>query len=81
MMTPAILADRAKAMADETGCEFKALNEKQIRKEGMGCLLGVAQGSKEEACLITVKYSHPDATKTIALVGKGITFDACGVCP
>jgi leucyl aminopeptidase len=79
MMTPSILADRAKAMADETGCEFRALNEKQIRKEGMGCLLGVAQGSKEEARLITVKYSHPDATKTIALVGKGVTFDAGGI--
>jgi leucyl aminopeptidase len=43
--------------------------------------LGVSRGSAEEACLIVLRYEHPEANAedTIALVGKGITFDSGGI--
>ena len=47
-----------------------------MEKLGMGALLSVSQGSEEEAQLITLKHTHPSASKTVAIVGKGVTFDA-----
>jgi leucyl aminopeptidase len=78
-LTPTILANEAKAMAEETGAEFYALDEKEMKKLGMNAILAVSAGSDEEARLIVVKHTHPDAKKTIAIVGKGLTFDAGGI--
>ena len=47
---------------------------------GMGLLLSVSQGSDEPAKLITLEYSGADKNKkTVALVGKGVTFDTGGI--
>ncbi len=78
-LTPSSLADRAAVMGKEFGAEVTILGEKEMTGLGMGSLLAVAQGSDEEAKLICLKYSHPKATKTVALVGKGLTFDAGGI--
>jgi leucyl aminopeptidase len=78
-LTPSILADEARKMAEETGAEFYALDEEQMGDLGMNSLLAVSAGSKEEARLIVVKHFHPEAEKTIAIVGKGLTFDAGGI--
>ncbi len=69
--------------------------EAELRKRQFGALLAVSQGSQEEAQLITLEYrpkvkSQKSASarqpsrdgskiKTVALVGKGITFDSGGV--
>jgi leucyl aminopeptidase len=78
-LTPTILADKASALAKEFDVECEILDEAAMEKLGMGSLLSVSQGSSEEARLITLKYTHPKATKTVALVGKGLTFDAGGI--
>ena len=78
-LTPSILAKEAEAMAKETGAEFEVFDEKKMKKLGMNSLLSVSQGSDEEAKLIFIKHTHPDAKKTIAIVGKGLTFDAGGI--
>jgi leucyl aminopeptidase len=78
-MTPVILAAAAKEMAEETGAEYYELDEAQMAELGMNSLLCVSAGSEEEARLIVVKHTHPQATKTIAIVGKGLTFDAGGI--
>ena len=77
-LTPTILAQEAEKMAKETGAEFEVFDEKKMKKLGMNSLLAVSQGSDEEAKLIFIKHTHPDAKKTIAIVGKGLTFDAGG---
>ena len=47
---------------------------------GMGALLGVAKGSKEEPKLIVLEYNgNPNSPDKLALVGKGITFDSGGI--
>ncbi len=77
-LTPSILAEKAKQLAADVGSSVEVLDEKDMEKLGMGALLSVSQGSDEEAKLITLKHTHPSATKTVAIVGKGLTFDAGG---
>jgi leucyl aminopeptidase len=55
------------------------LDEVAIANEGLGGLMGVARGSAEPPRLIELVYEPPGARGTVALVGKGITFDSGGL--
>jgi leucyl aminopeptidase len=55
------------------------LDEVAIAGEGLGGLLGVSLGSDKPPRLIELVYDPPDAVGSIALVGKGITFDSGGL--
>lgn len=50
----------------------------QMKEMGMEALLGIARGSDEEPRFIALRY-HGGSGNTIALVGKGITFDTGGL--
>ena len=81
-MTPTVLAQRAQAMAAEVGLACEILEEGRMRELGMGSLLGVAQGSAQPPKMIILTYTPkgPVTSKeTIALVGKGVTFDSGGI--
>jgi leucyl aminopeptidase len=81
-MTPTLLADRARAMAAESGLECEVLDQDRMTQLGMGSLLGVAQGSAEPPALIIVRYkpaTPPKSTDHLGLVGKGVTFDSGGI--
>lgn len=81
-MTPTILAERAKQVAEECGLEFDALDPARMEQEGMGALLAVARGSEEPARLIVLRYTPKGKKKgdgLLALVGKGVTFDTGGI--
>jgi leucyl aminopeptidase len=68
-----------KAMADD-GIEFEVLDEKAMAKLGMGALLGVAQGSVRPPRLLVMRWNGAAASReTVALIGKGITFDTGGI--
>ena len=79
--TPTYLANTAtKLAAKHKSLTTKILTEKQMEKLGMGSLLSVSAGSKEEAKLIVIEYKGSKATsKPYVLVGKGITFDTGGI--
>ncbi len=79
--TPAYLAAQARALAKtHKTIKTTVLEEKDMRKLGMGSLLSVARGSTEPAKLITLEYHGADKKqKPIVLVGKGITFDTGGI--
>ncbi|MCS7078939.1 MAG: leucyl aminopeptidase [Chloracidobacterium sp.] len=80
-LTPTDLAHHAQEMANQVGLQTDILNENKMRDLGMEALLAVARGSKEEPRLITVRYtpSNGERRETIALLGKGITFDTGGI--
>lgn len=80
-MTPDILFQDAKKLAKGSKANVSALSPKEMRKLGMGGILGVAQGSAEEPRLIVVEYRGGLSTKDapLVLVGKGITFDTGGL--
>ena len=78
-MTPQRLADVAAEIADREGLSLSVLDESALAAERLGGLLGVAAGSTEPPRLIELVYDPPDARATVALVGKGITFDSGGL--
>lgn len=78
VVTPTYLADVARQIADRRGLELEIWDRQRIQSENFGLLAAVARGSKQEPRFIRISYRHPEANKTIALVGKGITFDTGG---
>jgi len=79
-MTPSDMAEAAHRLAGEQGLECTILEKDEMARMGMGGLLGVAQGSQQPPKFIVLKYKGDSAsTKTLGLVGKGITFDSGGI--
>ena len=76
--TPSYLADQAGKLAKTYGFVLTVLDLAQIRKEGMGALLAVAQGSAQEPRFIALEYKGGQGAPVV-LVGKGVTFDSGGI--
>jgi len=76
---PQDLADAAVEASKGLDLDVEVLEDKALRKGGYGGILGVGQGSVHGPRLVRLSYRHPKATTTVALVGKGITFDSGGL--
>jgi len=78
---PAEFAKRAKALGDAAGLDVEVLDDKTLAREGYGGIIGVGKGSSRPPRL--VRLSHRGAktknSKSVALVGKGVTFDTGGI--
>ena len=79
--TPAYLAEAVQnAAAGMTTVEVEVLDDHQIEELGMGAFLSVAKGSTVPPRFIAIRYRGTNAVlPPVALVGKGITFDAGGL--
>lgn len=63
-----------------TGVELSFLGEDEMRKLGMGALLGVSQGSVRDARLLVLKWlGGRKGGKPTVFIGKGVTFDTGGI--
>jgi leucyl aminopeptidase len=78
-LPPAALAAEAERVAGAAGVTAEVLDETALAAGGYGGLVGVGQGSTRPPRLVRLAYSHPNATRTVAFVGKGITFDSGGL--
>jgi leucyl aminopeptidase len=79
-MTPSDMAKMAEELAKTHGLGLTILEREQMEKEGMGALLGVAQGSRQPPKLIVLSYKGgKTSSDTLGFVGKGITFDSGGI--
>ncbi|TDB91468.1 leucyl aminopeptidase [Actinomadura sp. 7K534] len=78
-LSPEDLAGEAERVAGETGLSVQILDEKALVDGGYGGIAGVGQGSVNPPRLVRLSYAHPEASKTLALIGKGITFDSGGL--
>lgn len=78
---PAEFAKRAKALATAEGIEVEVLDEKELTKGGYGGIVGVGKGSSRPPRLVRLTYrgAKGKKAKSVALVGKGITFDTGGI--
>ncbi len=81
VMTPQALAKAAKEMAAKNNLSCKVYGKAEIKKMGMGGILGVSQGSSFDPQLIVLenRVTKPLFKEPIVLVGKGITFDTGGI--
>uniref|UniRef100_A0AAU2JMS2 Probable cytosol aminopeptidase n=1 Tax=Streptomyces sp. NBC_00049 TaxID=2903617 RepID=A0AAU2JMS2_9ACTN len=78
-LTPEAFAAVASAAAKENGIKVQVLDEKALLKGGYGGIMGVGKGSENPPRLVKLSYTHPKAEKTLAYVGKGITYDSGGI--
>ncbi|MBI2874095.1 MAG: leucyl aminopeptidase [Firmicutes bacterium] len=80
-VTPTSLAECARDLALSNGLEVEILGPAELEKMGAGAILAVAKGSVQPPRLISLRYQAAGAPEnlTLALVGKGITFDAGGI--
>jgi len=76
---PADVADVALAQAEGLPLTVEVLDETALEEQGFGGILGVGRGSERPPRLVVVRYAPESATKHLALVGKGITFDSGGL--
>ncbi|HZD86634.1 MAG TPA: leucyl aminopeptidase [Gaiellaceae bacterium] len=82
-LTPEALAEQAEALAAEhEHLSAEALTPTEMHELGMGALLAVGQGSRNEPRLVVLRYEPPEPARPdvlLGLVGKSITFDAGGI--
>ena len=78
-VTPTVLAEKAQQIAKEHGMEIQVFEVSQTETMGMGAFVAVAKGSQEPGKFIVLEYNKGKGLDTIALVGKGITFDSGGI--
>ncbi len=77
-MTPARFAELAQEVAAEGGMEIQVLEQADLEREKMGSFLAVGMGSDLPPKMVVMKYEGNPGGKTIAIVGKGVTFDSGG---
>jgi leucyl aminopeptidase len=79
ILGPSEFAAKAKEL-EKLGVEVEILTEKEMRKLGMGALLGVAQGSVRPPRLAVMQWKGgKPKDKVCAFVGKGVVFDTGGI--
>ncbi len=79
---PAEFASRAEALAEAAGLEVEVLDEKALARKGYGGVIGVGKGSSRLPRLVRLTYRGAPkrkGAKTVALIGKGVTFDTGGI--
>ena len=82
VLTPAALSKRILKTLPEFGVKVTVFDEKEIKRRKMGGLLAVGSGSANPPRFVIMNYKGAVKNKksrTIALVGKGVTFDSGGI--
>ncbi|HEX6527034.1 MAG TPA: leucyl aminopeptidase [Streptosporangiaceae bacterium] len=78
-LVPADLAEVATRVASDSGLAIQVFDENELAKDGYGGIMAVGMGSVHPPRLVRLEYTHPEASKTVVLAGKGITFDSGGL--
>ncbi len=78
-LTPQAIAAKAKQQFKNLPVKVTVWDEQRLAKESMGGIVGVGQGSANPPRLIHLEYAPKEATRHLAFVGKGITFDSGGL--
>jgi leucyl aminopeptidase len=78
--TPTYLAERAEEIAaGSEALSTETLGRAELEAKGMGGILAVSQGGPQEPKLVVLRYRGGGSGPTLALVGKGVTFDTGGI--
>jgi leucyl aminopeptidase len=79
ILSPPEFARRTRALT-KLGVKVEVLSEAQMKKLGMGSLLGVGQGSAFPSQMVVMQWNGAAKTKQpLAFVGKGVCFDTGGI--
>lgn len=78
-INPIRLAEIASDTARTAGLRCSILDVDAMQAQGMGAILSIGGGSAVPPRLIVLEYAPPKAKRTVAIVGKGVTFDSGGI--
>jgi leucyl aminopeptidase len=78
-LVPTMFAARAEQVAATGGLAITVLDESALAEGGYGGILGVGQGSVNPPSLVRLEYAPEEASRSLVLAGKGITFDSGGL--
>ena len=76
---PESFMEAATLAASEAGVGIRVWDAAALEEEGFGGLVAVGKGSIHPPCLVRLEWKPSGIKETIALVGKGITFDTGGI--
>jgi leucyl aminopeptidase len=79
LLYPETFVDAVSTRAKGGKVKVRTYDMKQLRSGGFGGIVGVGQGSVNEPRIAVLSYSPSRPKATLALVGKGITFDSGGI--
>jgi len=77
--SPAKLAERIRLVAEDAGLSVDVWDEHRIERERFGGLMGVSAGSQEPPRFVVLQHKKGGGAPTLAMVGKGVTFDSGGL--
>ena len=78
--TPLMLASRAKKISNKSGLKCRIIKKDQLKKLGMGGIIGVSKGSHQPpVCIVLEHKGGKKNEKPVVIVGKTITFDSGGI--
>jgi leucyl aminopeptidase len=76
--SPDFFEEQVEKLIQNLNIKFSSFDEKWIKENNMGGVIGVAQGSERPPKFLIGEY-NPDAKKQIAMIGKGVLFDSGGL--
>jgi leucyl aminopeptidase len=76
---PTTLAAKVKEVGESSGLTVSIWDRARLEQERFGGLLGVAEGSDDPPAFVILEHRQGGTAQTIALVGKGVTFDSGGL--
>lgn len=79
VLTPAAFAGEIRKWTKGTGLDVEVVSTAQLKKLGCGGILGVGLGSENLPCLVRLSWQPAGSTSSVALVGKGVTYDSGGL--
>ena len=74
---PIWMVEQARDLAERFGMEIEVLGTEELIAKGMGGILAVGRGSSNSPRLVRLEWGEEG--ETVALVGKGVTFDTGGI--
>ena len=78
-LTARKMAERAVAVAAETGLGVEVFDKDKLAAMGCGGMIGVNQGSTEPPRMVKLTYTPRNPTGHLVLVGKGVMYDSGGI--
>jgi leucyl aminopeptidase len=80
ILYPAAYAEELLTLKD-LGVEVEVLTEDDLCKQGMHAILAASKGSSQPARMVTLRWNQaPTKQRPVAIAGKGVCFDAGGIC-
>jgi len=65
--------------AKKENLNITVMKEKELKRQKCGAILAVAAGSQSKPRMLVLSHEPKNAEKTVALIGKGVTFDSGGI--